>query len=180
MGAEQSIGPSIAPRHDDPGVRIRGKTKSVAPVDRTDCGDFEKKDALTAFHVLFKLGQGGFGRVLLVRKKSNAELYALKTIDKNKIRPGDAQYVIAESEALQQMRHPFIMMMHGAFQDAGHFYFLFEFVGGGDLYEHVATHGTFSVAWSRTYAAEIALALEHIHSHSYMYAHSRTLLRRVD
>ena len=41
----------------------------------------EAVPALNEYEVLNKLGQGSFGRVMLVRRKDNMELYALKMMD---------------------------------------------------------------------------------------------------
>lgn len=43
-------------------------------------------------------------------------MFAIKALDKRKMRAADVDYVLAESEALQEVKHPFIMRMHGAFQ----------------------------------------------------------------
>ena len=54
--------------------------------------------------------------MLLCRKKDTRHLFAIKALDKRKMRAADVDYVLAESEALQEVKHPFIMRMHGAFQ----------------------------------------------------------------
>ena len=107
--------------------------------------------------------------MLLCRKKDTKQLFAIKALDKQRVHAANAEYVLAESEALQQLHHPFIMKMHGAFQDAQHFFFVFEYAGGGDLFEHVRVHSIFPVAWAKFYAAQVALALEHIHSKGFLY-----------
>ncbi|KAJ1640278.1 kinase-like domain-containing protein [Pavlovales sp. CCMP2436] len=69
------------------------------------------------FQVLSKLGEGGFGTVLLVRKRSNGKLFALKLLVKRHMtRSEDAQRAISESLAMQEIRHPFIVRLHYAFQ----------------------------------------------------------------
>lgn len=55
-------------------------------------------------------------QVLLCRKKDTRHLFAVKALDKHKMRSADVDYVLSESEALQEIKHPFIMRMHGAFQ----------------------------------------------------------------
>jgi serine/threonine protein kinase len=41
-----------------------------------------KKD----FHMLSVIGKGSYGKVLLVRKKDNGQLYAIKTLKKAELR----------------------------------------------------------------------------------------------
>ena len=126
---------------------------------------------IDSFEQLAQLGEGGYGKVMLVRKRSNQNLYALKAMLKSQYARSDsAQSVLDESQAMQSIRHPFIMKMYGAFQDELRFYFILEFVPGGDLFEALEKHGpTFSEPWCQIYVAEIALALDAIHSLGYMY-----------
>ena len=66
--------------------------------------------------------------------------------------------------------HPFIVQLHGAFQDDQYVYFVLEYMGGGDLFSHMASLGQSLVEeQTRIVAAETALALEHLHSLGYMY-----------
>ncbi|KAG8460361.1 hypothetical protein KFE25_011852 [Diacronema lutheri] len=125
--------------------------------------------SITDFEVLSKIGEGGFGTVLLVRKRSTGKLYALKVlVKKNMRRSGDARRAISESAAMQEIKHPFVVTLHFAFQDSNHIYFVLEFVGGGDLYSHLERQ-TFPEEWARIYIAEIALAIEYVHSHDFVY-----------
>jgi len=134
-------------------------------------GGAKSELSIDAFEQLSQIGEGGFGTVFLVRKKSNQKVCAIKAMSKSKYMSADAaQRVVNEFEAMQRVRHPFIMKMLGAFQDPAHFYFILEFVSGGDMYMAVTKHGpVFPESWCQIYTAEIAMALEAIHSHGYMY-----------
>ena len=41
---------------------------------------------------------------------------------------------------MQQVRNPFVVTLHYAFQDASRVYFVLEHVGGGDLFSALETH----------------------------------------
>lgn len=62
------------------------------------------------------------------------------------------------------MNHPFIVKMEYAFQDSKHLYMVFEFMEGGELFQHLQNVRKFDINRTREYAAMIVLALEHIHS----------------
>mmetsp|Transcript_8783 Transcript_8783/g.23071 ORF Transcript_8783/g.23071 Transcript_8783/m.23071 type:complete len:1096 (-) Transcript_8783:171-3458(-) len=148
---------------DDDGIipRSSGSGKS-------DKGDGPSM-AITDYEVLSKIGEGGFGTVLLVRKRRTGKLYALKVlVKKNMRRSGDARRAISESAAMQEIKHPFVVTLHFAFQDSNHIYFVLEFVGGGDLYSHLERQ-TFPEEWAQIYIAEIAMAIAHVHSHDFVY-----------
>jgi len=154
---------SSVPDGDEP-VVIPGVAKQVS-------GDNSEKRGLSIndFDVLSKIGEGGFGTVLLVRKKTTGKLYALKVlVKKNMRRTGDARRAISESAAMQEIKHPFVVTLHFAFQDTNHIYFVLEFVGGGDLYSHLERQ-TFPESWAQIYIAEIALAIQHVHNHDFVY-----------
>ena len=66
------------------------------------------------------------------------------------------------------------MRLHWTFQSPQHLFLVMTYVGGGELYElmerHLSLNGKpMPVPWARFYAAELALALEHLHSHGILY-----------
>ncbi len=46
----------------------------------------KKKISIDDFHLLKLLGRGSFGKVILVEKKSNKKLYAMKVLSKDMIK----------------------------------------------------------------------------------------------
>ena len=131
---------------------------------------------LSDFTILGKLGEGGFGTVLLARLKATGTLYAIKLLLKrNMTTTTQAERVLREAKAMQEAGHPFIVQLHGAFQDDQYVYFVLEYMGGGDLFSHMSTLGTaLTEEQARIVAAETALALEHLHSLGYMYRDLKT------
>ena len=43
----------------------------------------------------------------------------------------------AELKILTQLNHPFLVKLHGAFQNADNLYLVLDFVGGGELFHHL-------------------------------------------
>lgn len=74
--------------------------------------------------------------------------------------------VKAEKEVMTMFDHPFIMKLEYSFQDEHKLYMVMEFVNGGELFHHMRNHSTkgFSEARAKFYAAQIILALEHMHN----------------
>jgi serine/threonine protein kinase len=75
---------------------------------------------VTSFQVLSKIGQGGFGTVLLVRRYANGQIYAMKVLLKSDMQEGDAQRVVDEEKALAETRQPFVVQLLFAFHDDRH------------------------------------------------------------
>ncbi|GAM18484.1 hypothetical protein SAMD00019534_016590 [Acytostelium subglobosum LB1] len=56
-----------------------------------------------------------------------------------------------------------------SFQDEKKIYLLFEYVAGGEVFTHLRRSGKFNDNLAKFYAAEIVLALEHMHRHNIVY-----------
>jgi protein-serine/threonine kinase len=66
--------------------------------------------------------------------------------------------------AVARGQHPFIVNLFYSFQTKKKLFFVMEYCSGGELFYHLARKGRFSENRCRFYAAEIVLALEHLHS----------------
>uniref|UniRef100_A0A7S4BM79 RING-type E3 ubiquitin transferase n=1 Tax=Chrysotila carterae TaxID=13221 RepID=A0A7S4BM79_CHRCT len=152
-----------------PRSRRMAKNNTYVRIEATTPG---QTMAYKDFTVLETLGQGGFGTVLLVRKNSDEKLYALKSISKRTMNTKEqAEQVVAECEALTEVRHPLIISLFAAFQDAAHVYFLLELAEGGTLMQQLQKreHMVFPEDWCRFYTAEVSLAIAHVHSKGFVY-----------
>lgn len=68
------------------------------------------------FQILKVIGRGSFGKVYMVRKKSNDKIYAMKTLKKDFIiRTKQVSNTKIERDIMQQINHPFVVKLHYAF-----------------------------------------------------------------
>lgn len=74
-----------------------------------------------------------------------------------------------EKEIIKEISHPFIVKLHYTFQNKDKAYFILDLLSGGDLYTHINKYGKMKEAQARFYAAEIVLALEHLHKNKIVY-----------
>ncbi|KAF9261091.1 Pkinase-domain-containing protein [Marasmius fiardii PR-910] len=132
-----------------------------------------RNESLTieAFDLLKVIGKGSFGKVMQVRKKDTQRIYALKTIRKAHIaqRPGEITHILAERTVLALVNNPFIVPLKFSFQNPDKLYLVMSFVNGGELFYHLQREGKFDQDRSRFYAAELLLALEHLHGFNVVY-----------
>ena len=126
---------------------------------------------LADFEVHSVVGQGEFGKVVLVSSKfCPGELLAMKVVQKeNLLLRGHStvSQAITEKQILQEMAskpHPFVVSLHYAFQTEDSLYLLMDFVGGGDLFSLMESKGALPEPHVVVYTAELVLALEHVHS----------------
>jgi len=128
------------------------------------------KVTLEDFDLLKVLGKGGFGKVMLVRKKGTTDIYAMKVLKKEAvIRRNQVAHTKTETHILKQIRHPFLTRMFFAFQNEGKLYMVLNYLPGGELFYRLKREGRFSVERVRLYTAEIALGLGHLHSLDMIY-----------
>ncbi|KAH7925304.1 kinase-like protein [Leucogyrophana mollusca] len=125
---------------------------------------------LTDFIIQRTLGTGSFGRVHLVRSKHNLRFYAIKVLSKEKIvRTKQVEHTNNEQAMLNAVQHPFIINLWGAFQDNSNLYMVMDFVPGGELFSLLRRSNRFPDPVAKFYSAEVALALNHLHSLDIIY-----------
>ncbi|XP_032082366.1 ribosomal protein S6 kinase alpha-3 isoform X1 [Thamnophis elegans] len=131
----------------------------------------EKADA-SHFELLKVLGQGSFGKVFLVKKISGSDakqLYAMKVLKKATLKVRDRVRTKMERDILVEVNHPFIVKLHYAFQTEGKLYLILDFLRGGDLFTRLSKEVMFTEDDVKFYLAELALALDHLHSLGIIY-----------
>ena len=80
-----------------------------------------------------KLGQGHFATVNKCKKKISGEIYAVKIINKEELKPIDLDLIQQEKNYLSLLRHPNILSLIDYFEDKKHIYLVTECCNGGDL-----------------------------------------------
>ncbi|KAI0827697.1 kinase-like protein [Trametes gibbosa] len=125
---------------------------------------------LSDFIIQRTLGTGSFGRVHLARSKHNLRFYAIKVLNKEKIvKMKQESHTRNEQMMLQAVQHPFIINLWGAFQDSANLYMVMDFVPGGELFTLLRRSNRFPDPVAKFYAAEVALALNYLHSKDIIY-----------
>ncbi|CAN7984175.1 unnamed protein product, partial [Ixodes pacificus] len=93
------------------------------------------------FKLLKVLGQGSFGKVFLVKKilgPDTGTLYAMKVLKKATLKVRDRLRTKMERDILADVRHPFVVKLHYAFQTEGKLYLILDFLKGGDLFTRLS------------------------------------------
>jgi protein-serine/threonine kinase len=125
---------------------------------------------LDDFQLLKVLGKGSYGKVMLVRHRSEQSVFAMKMLRKdNVVKRNQIDHTKTERSVLEAVSHPFIVSLHYAFQTPKKLYIVLEYCAGGELFFHLSRAGRFSEGRCKFYAAEILLALEYLHSLTIIY-----------
>jgi serine/threonine protein kinase len=130
------------------------------------------------FVPLCRLGQGAFGRVMLVRWRGDGRAYAMKAVraDETSSSTSMAEQLLVERRVLTELSHephPLLASARCCFRSARHLHFVMDFLQGGTLARHLSEMPTNPKAMPeetvRFYAAQIALALGALHSRGMLY-----------
>jgi len=122
------------------------------------------------FQLLKVIGRGNFGKVLQVRKKDTGRIYAMKIIRKEDILKRDEiEHTLSERKVLAQNDNPFLVQLKFSFQTPEKLYLVLDYVNGGELFRHLQREGIFSQERARFYAAELVIAIEHLHKYKIIY-----------
>ncbi|KAK9511155.1 hypothetical protein O3M35_005768 [Rhynocoris fuscipes] len=103
------------------------------------------------------LGQGAYGRVMLVSVRASGALYAAKLQEKKFIvKSKQINNVLNEKKLLESFTFPFTVNLEYFFQDNVYIYFVMPLMEGGDMYELLRKKGKFDEQLAKFYSAQIA------------------------
>lgn len=136
-----------------------------AIIDDNEFNDLHQNSIkMSNFKICKTIGEGLSSQVSLVKRKTDGKLFALKQINKTKLKDSfSIQRMITERNIFIQNNYPFITKLYSAFQTDSHLVLVLEFVGGGDLQHHLDKGIMFSSKQIKIYLAEIALTIDHLH-----------------
>lgn len=112
------------------------------------------------------LGEGGFGQVYRATRRSNGRDVALKRIPKEWTGSGEFQREVKALWTLNDAAggHPHICQLHDIFEDSDNYWLSMELIEGGEVFEHLISHGAYSEIVAATFLRQFAEALAFMHS----------------
>ena len=128
------------------------------------------KVCCSTFEFIKVLGKGSYSIVTLVRKKDTGILYAMKSIEKQRVlQEITVSQILSEKIILSSINHPFICKMFWAFQSRKKLHIVMEYYPGGELYHHLKRVRSFSEDHAKFYFAEVLLSLKYLHEKDIAY-----------
>ncbi|XP_013371229.1 PREDICTED: serine/threonine-protein kinase Nek3 isoform X3 [Chinchilla lanigera] len=119
---------------------------------------------MDGYVVLRVIGEGSFGRALLVQPKSNNRMFAMKEIRLPKSF-SDTQNSRREAVLLAKMKHPNIVAFKESFEVEGHLYIVMEYCDEGDLMQKIKQQKgkLFPEHTILNWFTQMCLGVNHIH-----------------
>ena len=116
------------------------------------------------FEMLKIIGRGSVGKIVLVKYNNDGKLYAMKSMRKDQlISEGLADNILVERNILIEGQCEFILTLSFFFQTPERIYFVTPFIKGGDLFHKLKEEIFLKESLVQFYAAQIAIALQHLH-----------------
>ncbi|KAI5694822.1 hypothetical protein M8J75_006102 [Diaphorina citri] len=102
------------------------------------------------------IGRGGFGEVYGCRKADTGKMYAMKCLDKKRIKMKQGETLALNERIMLSLVStgvdcPFIVCMTYAFHTPDKLCFILDLMNGGDLHYHLSQHGVFNEDEMRRY-----------------------------
>ncbi|XP_041054482.1 serine/threonine-protein kinase Nek3 [Carcharodon carcharias] len=119
---------------------------------------------MDTYTVLKVIGEGSFGRALLVQAHNDSQHYVMKEIHLSK-NPSGLQRSRREAILLAKMKHPNIVAFVDSFEADGHLYIVMEYCDGGDLTQKLLQQKEklFPEEMVLSLFVQICLGMKHIH-----------------
>eukprot|EP00980_Cylindrotheca_fusiformis_P007330 scaffold1525_cov142-Cylindrotheca_fusiformis.AAC.130 len=116
------------------------------------------------------LGRGGFGSVVACKRGVSGKLYAMKVMDKKRIKLKKSEVLtVNERKALAAVESPFVVNLKYSFHSQDSIFLILDLMTGGDLGYHLHRLGKFPKRECQYYAARIMLGLQALHDQGYVY-----------
>ncbi|KAJ6581454.1 kinase-like domain-containing protein [Mycena capillaripes] len=125
---------------------------------------------LDLYEALDVIGNGAFGIIRKVRRKTDGLIFARKELNFERMNERDRKQIVAEVNILKDLHHDHIVRYHDRYvdRDAGILYILMEYCGGGDLStvikQAMKQNRPISEDAVWAYFMQILLALNHCHN----------------
>ncbi|OZC10672.1 kinase domain protein [Onchocerca flexuosa] len=124
------------------------------------------------FRLYRVLGKGGFGEVCACQVRASGKMYALKKLEKKRVKKRHAETLsLNEKQILQKINSPFVVNLAYAYETKDALCLVLTLMNGGDLKFHLYNliPGGFEEKRVQFYAAEITLGLQHLHKEHIIY-----------
>lgn len=103
-------------------------------------------------------------QVYLVQSHATRALFAMKVLNKQRVlQKEQVAYAMGERDVMSSLDHPYLVALRYAFQTPHRLFLVMDYIEGGHLWTHMK-RGFLAEGVARIFAAEIVLALTHLHA----------------
>ena len=110
------------------------------------------------------IGEGNFAKVKLSVFKPTKEEFAIKIINKKKLKQKMKSTIFRENEIISKLKHPNIIKVINILEDFDNYYIIMENCQKGELFDYIASHQALSEKEASIFFYQLINGVEYIHS----------------
>ena len=134
--------------------------------DEENIGDKSQRNIVktSKFKLILPIAKGGYGSVGLYKKITTSDTYAIKTVDINNMKEKKLSSSLKnEQNILKEINNDYVVNSYYIFQDKKNYYFVMEYLPGGDVYT-LLSKINLPKKTIQLIVAETILAVNYLHS----------------
>ena len=138
------------------------KDINLSKVDLEEKNENQKK--VSKFKLILPIAKGGYGSVGLYKNVTTSDTYAIKTVDINSMKEKKLSSSLKnEQNILKEINNEYVVNSYFIFQDKKNYYFVMEYLPGGDVYT-LLSKNNLPKKTIQLIVAETILAVNYLHS----------------
>lgn len=124
----------------------------------------EQQGQLSDYELKRTLGTGSFGRVILAKRSTADEYFAIKILNKSRIvKLKQVEHALMEKRILASINFPFIVDLVDYFKDNSNLYMVMEVVNGGEMFTYIRKMQRLKESDAKFFAAQVVMAFQYLH-----------------
>ena len=121
-----------------------------------------------------KIGSGAFGHVRLAVHQGSGQKRSLKTIYKKNLKSKEqSEKFFNELLMIKNLDHPNIIKLFEYYEDEENYYLVYEYLPGGELFDYILDHKSFSETTACHFIKQILSALFYLHSNGIVHCNMK-------
>ena len=147
-------------------------TKDINDSNNNDVNNDEKNKSdvndnqikVSKFKLILPIAKGGYGSVGLYKNVATSDTYAIKTVDINNMKEKKLSSSLKnEQNILKEINNDYVVNSYFIFQDEKNYYFVMEYLPGGDVYT-LLSRNNLPRKTIQLIVAETILAVNYLHN----------------
>ena len=127
----------------------------------------EEPEILKDYTFIKDIGEGNFGKVKLSVLNDTQQQYAIKILDKKKLKAQTKTSSLNEIEIISKLKHPNIINVEKILEDENNYYIIMEYCENGELYEYIVNKDRLDEEESSIFFYQLINGVEYIHKQGF-------------